>query len=279
MAAEVATSGWVAIGRSKSSKMYPADAAIGNLPPGTLANGVAVGAYHMSGYGLSDVALTSSFELTNTATTTANGRTTITISSTSSAARVAFFRICRICRVESWSLVSQSINPPLSPKSPLPSPPFPTVLFERPLAARSDQSPSAAVAPPACLGPSLPFFFLPFFSNSALSHSFPLHHTHTTTAASSDPFRWERSPSAAAMSPLFPFPVLFSLLSRSFERPLSVGEVPISSGATSVLWAFSDFERPLSVGAVPISSSGATSVLWAFSRSDSQQLDDHGPNE
>ncbi|CAI7906921.1 unnamed protein product, partial [Closterium sp. NIES-53] len=117
MAAEVATSGWVAIGWSKSSKMYPADAAIGNLPPGTLANGVAVGAYHMSGYGLSDVALTSSFELTNTTTTTANGRTTIT------------------------------------------------------------------------------------------------------------------------------------------------------------------FERPLSVGAVPISSSGATSVLWAFSRSDSQQLDDHGPNE
>ncbi|CAI5486289.1 unnamed protein product, partial [Closterium sp. Naga37s-1] len=136
MAADVATSGWVAIGWSKSSKMYPADAAIGNLPPGTLANGAAVGAYHMSGYGLSDVALTSSFELTNTTTTTANGRTTIT--------------------------------------------------FERPLSG--------------------------------------------------------------------------------FDRPVSVGAVPISSsGATSVLWAFSAFERPLSVGSVPFSSSGATSVLWAFS--------------
>ncbi|CAI5515135.1 unnamed protein product [Closterium sp. Naga37s-1] len=58
--------------------MYPADVAIKNLPPGTLANGAAVGAYHMSGYGLSDVALASSFELTNTTTTTANGRKTIT---------------------------------------------------------------------------------------------------------------------------------------------------------------------------------------------------------
>ncbi|CAI5490549.1 unnamed protein product [Closterium sp. Naga37s-1] len=78
MAADVATSGWVAIGWSSSGKMYPADAAIGNLPRGTLSNGAAVGAYHLSGYGVSDVALTSSFELTNTTTTTTNGRTTIT---------------------------------------------------------------------------------------------------------------------------------------------------------------------------------------------------------
>ncbi|GJP40702.1 hypothetical protein CLOM_g357 [Closterium sp. NIES-68] len=77
IAAEVATSGWVAVGWSKSNKMYPADAAIGNLPRGTLSNGAAVGAYHMSGYGVADVALTSSFELTNTTVTTSNGRTTI----------------------------------------------------------------------------------------------------------------------------------------------------------------------------------------------------------
>ncbi|CAI5994849.1 unnamed protein product [Closterium sp. NIES-65] len=236
MAAEVATSGWVAIGWSKSSKMYPADAAIGNLPPGTLANGAAVGAYHMSGYGLSDVALTSSFELTNTTTTTANGRTTITL------------------------------EQPLSVES-------------VPISSPSQWNRSQSAVPLSGIGPN---------QQSLSVESVPI----------SSPSQWNRSQSAVPLSGIGPNQQPLSVESvpisspsqwNRFERPLSVGAVPIdqqrrhqhalgsdrpvsvgavpisSSGATSVLWAFSVFERPLSVGSVPFSSSGATSVLWAIS--------------
>ncbi|GJP29831.1 hypothetical protein CLOM_g19924, partial [Closterium sp. NIES-68] len=78
LAAEAATSGWVSVGWSATGRMYPADAAIGNLPSGTLSNGAAVGAYYMSGYGVSDVTQTGSFAVSNAVVeATGNGRTTI----------------------------------------------------------------------------------------------------------------------------------------------------------------------------------------------------------
>ncbi|CAI5968579.1 unnamed protein product [Closterium sp. NIES-65] len=81
VAAEAATSGWVSVGWSASGRMYPAEAAIGNLPAGTLSTGnaaaAAVGAYSMSGYGASDVTVTSSFAVTNTAVEAGNGRTVV----------------------------------------------------------------------------------------------------------------------------------------------------------------------------------------------------------
>ncbi|CAI5514186.1 unnamed protein product [Closterium sp. Naga37s-1] len=243
MAADVATSGWVAVGWSSSGKMYPADAAIGNLPPGTLANGAAVGAYHLSGYGVSDVALTSSFELTNTTATTANGRTTIT----------ALF--------PSPSTHLYPFPPPLSlPPTSIPSPhlyPFP---------------------PPLSLPPT----------------SIPSPHLYPFPPPLSLP------PTSIPSPHLYPFPPPLSLPPTSIPSPHPYPFPPPLRGATSALWAFlgskpehpspfpplihplpppCSFERPLSVGSVPISSSGATAVLWAFSRSDSQQLDDHGPNE
>ncbi|CAI5503629.1 unnamed protein product [Closterium sp. Naga37s-1] len=79
LAAEAATSGWVSVGWSPSGRMYPAEAAIGNLPAGTLSTGAAaaVGAYSMTGYGASDVAVTSSFAVTDAAVEAGNGRTVI----------------------------------------------------------------------------------------------------------------------------------------------------------------------------------------------------------
>ncbi|CAI5494466.1 unnamed protein product [Closterium sp. Naga37s-1] len=81
LAAEAATSGWVSLGWSATGRMSPAEAAIGNLPAGTLSTGnaaaTAVGAYSMTGYGASDVAVTGSFAVTNTAVETGNGRTVI----------------------------------------------------------------------------------------------------------------------------------------------------------------------------------------------------------
>ncbi|CAI5994841.1 unnamed protein product [Closterium sp. NIES-65] len=193
MAADVATSGWVAVGWSSSGKMYPADAAIGNLPRGTLANGAAVGAYHLSGYGLSDVALTSSFELTNTSATTANGRTTIT----SGAWALSLLPFIRIVYPQPLSPILNSLAASSDP-------------------SQWEPSPSAAAAPPACSGPSL-----------ALTRS-----NWTTTGQMSE---WAKLKGGA-----YPFCV------RKVSDMLA--------------WV-------------------STSVLWAFSRSDSQQLDDHGPNE
>ncbi|GJP79681.1 hypothetical protein CLOP_g9882, partial [Closterium sp. NIES-67] len=77
LAAEAATSGWVSVGWSATGRMHPADAAIGNLPSGTLSKGAAVGAFRMAGYGSSDVAPTGSFAVTNSAVETVSGRTTI----------------------------------------------------------------------------------------------------------------------------------------------------------------------------------------------------------
>ncbi|CAI5494445.1 unnamed protein product [Closterium sp. Naga37s-1] len=75
MAAQVATTGYIGVGFSKDGKMTNSDAAIGNVPPGTLANGAAVGPYYMSGHDLQSVTPTAMWSVTNTSVTTANGYT------------------------------------------------------------------------------------------------------------------------------------------------------------------------------------------------------------
>ncbi|CAI5470769.1 unnamed protein product [Closterium sp. Yama58-4] len=58
--------------------MINSDAAIGNVPAGTLANGAAVGAYYMSGRDVASVQLTDTWKVTNTSVTTnQNGYTII----------------------------------------------------------------------------------------------------------------------------------------------------------------------------------------------------------
>ncbi|CAI5968602.1 unnamed protein product [Closterium sp. NIES-65] len=75
MAAQVATTGYIGVGFSKDGKMPNSDAAIGNVPPGTLANGAAVGPYYMNGHELQSVTPTAMWSVTNTSVTTANGYT------------------------------------------------------------------------------------------------------------------------------------------------------------------------------------------------------------
>ncbi|GJP29528.1 hypothetical protein CLOM_g17047 [Closterium sp. NIES-68] len=75
MAAQVATSGYIGVGFSKDGKMSNSDAAIGNLPPGTLANGAAVGPYYMGGHDLESVQPTALWSVSNTSVTTADGYT------------------------------------------------------------------------------------------------------------------------------------------------------------------------------------------------------------
>ncbi|CAI7774419.1 unnamed protein product [Closterium sp. NIES-54] len=77
MAAQVATTGYIGVGFSKDGKMTNSDAAIGNVPPGTLANGAAVGPYYMSGHELQSVTPTAMWSVTNTSVTTSNGYTII----------------------------------------------------------------------------------------------------------------------------------------------------------------------------------------------------------
>ncbi|CAI5470768.1 unnamed protein product, partial [Closterium sp. Yama58-4] len=77
IAAQVATTGYIGVGFSKDGKMSNSDAAIGNVPPGTLANGAAVGPYYMSGHDLQSVQPTAMWSVTNTSVTTANGYTII----------------------------------------------------------------------------------------------------------------------------------------------------------------------------------------------------------
>ncbi|CAI5991292.1 unnamed protein product [Closterium sp. NIES-65] len=75
-AAEVATSGWVSLGWNSNGKMEPADAAIGNLPPGS--NSAAVGPYSITGYGASDISATSAFAMSGTTVeSAANGKTVV----------------------------------------------------------------------------------------------------------------------------------------------------------------------------------------------------------
>ncbi|GJP29531.1 hypothetical protein CLOM_g17049 [Closterium sp. NIES-68] len=77
MAAQVATTGFVGIGFSKDGKMTNSDAAIGNVPPGALANGAAVGAYYLGGRDVGSVQPTDTWSVTNTSVTTSNGYTTM----------------------------------------------------------------------------------------------------------------------------------------------------------------------------------------------------------
>ncbi|GJP45008.1 hypothetical protein CLOM_g4394 [Closterium sp. NIES-68] len=76
LAADVATTGWVGLGWSKDGKMAESEAAIGNLPRGSIVTGAAVGSYGIKGYEKADVAPTGQFEVFNDAVGTAsNGRT------------------------------------------------------------------------------------------------------------------------------------------------------------------------------------------------------------
>ncbi|CAI7798884.1 unnamed protein product [Closterium sp. NIES-53] len=68
---------YIGVGFSKDGKMTNSDAAIGNVPPGTLANGAAVGPYYMSGHELQSVTPTAMWSVTNTSVTTSNGYTII----------------------------------------------------------------------------------------------------------------------------------------------------------------------------------------------------------
>ncbi|CAI5967939.1 unnamed protein product [Closterium sp. NIES-64] len=77
VAAQVATTGYIGIGFSKDGQMINSDAAIGNVPPGTLANGASVGPYYMSGRDVGSVQQTDTWKVTDTSVTTANGYTII----------------------------------------------------------------------------------------------------------------------------------------------------------------------------------------------------------
>eukprot|EP00475_Leptophrys_vorax_P026473 TRINITY_DN3737_c0_g2_i2.p1 TRINITY_DN3737_c0_g2~~TRINITY_DN3737_c0_g2_i2.p1 ORF type:complete len:622 (+),score=22.69 TRINITY_DN3737_c0_g2_i2:503-2368(+) len=78
MAAEVATTGWASVGWSPDGKMASSDAAIGNLPTGTVANGAAVSAHYMTGYGMGDVQPTTGFTMTETVVeASSNGKTIV----------------------------------------------------------------------------------------------------------------------------------------------------------------------------------------------------------
>ena len=57
--------------------MPESDAAIGNLPAGTNANGAAVGAYYMSDYDLGSITQSTALALAATSVTVTNGQTTI----------------------------------------------------------------------------------------------------------------------------------------------------------------------------------------------------------
>ncbi|CAI7753199.1 unnamed protein product [Closterium sp. NIES-54] len=81
-AAEVATTGWVALGWSKDGKMIGSDAAIGNLPPGTItdtANGspAPIGAYYIRAKNAADIVPNPRLGLSLTAVTTRDGRTIV----------------------------------------------------------------------------------------------------------------------------------------------------------------------------------------------------------
>ncbi|CAI5524037.1 unnamed protein product [Closterium sp. Naga37s-1] len=74
-AGSTAAAGWFSLAWSADGRMAPADAVIGNLPGG------AVAAYYMSGYAMSDVQPTSSFDIGNAVqTTSASGSTVIEFS-------------------------------------------------------------------------------------------------------------------------------------------------------------------------------------------------------
>ena len=57
--------------------MPKSDAAIGNLPAGTNANGAAVGAYYIADYDLGSITPSTAMALTGTSVTVTNGQTTI----------------------------------------------------------------------------------------------------------------------------------------------------------------------------------------------------------
>ncbi|CAI5931205.1 unnamed protein product [Closterium sp. NIES-65] len=81
-AAEVATTGWVALGWSKDGKMAGSDAAIGNLPPGTItdtANGnpAPIGAYYIRAKNAADIVPNPRLGLSLTAVTTRDGKTIV----------------------------------------------------------------------------------------------------------------------------------------------------------------------------------------------------------
>ncbi|GJP41642.1 hypothetical protein CLOM_g1286 [Closterium sp. NIES-68] len=96
-AAEVATTGWVALGWSKDGKMAGSDAAIGNLPPGIVTddsengNVATIGSFYIGGKSKAEIVPNPRLGLALTAVTSRDGKTIVEFEREMASGRVPLF--------------------------------------------------------------------------------------------------------------------------------------------------------------------------------------------